>query len=88
MKGVQDLRHGVLAPGLHAARLRAGLTQREVARRARIHFNTVSRAERGLPIHLAHVARLAGALRVSRETLLEPLEPRADRVDGEGAKHE
>ncbi len=42
---MKDFRTGVLVPGFHDARVNAGITQKEAARRARVHSNTVSRAE-------------------------------------------
>lgn len=54
------------------ARRRAGLTQRELARRAGVVSDTVSRLERGLTVpETSSLLRIAHALGVSPSTLLD-----------------
>jgi transcriptional regulator with XRE-family HTH domain len=66
----QDFRRGIAVPYLRKWRDARALTQKELARRARVAVSTVQNAEAGRRIHATKVARLAKALQVDRTTLL------------------
>jgi transcriptional regulator with XRE-family HTH domain len=62
-----------LGARLRAIRLQHGMTQEELARAMGTHFTTISAVERGVrALTLQQVAKLAGALRVSPDDLLNP----------------
>jgi transcriptional regulator with XRE-family HTH domain len=63
-------RPDILLPHLRAWRAHRLMSQVELARRSRVHFNTISNAERGRPVRLVSVARLAKALDIDRRTLV------------------
>jgi transcriptional regulator with XRE-family HTH domain len=64
---------GLTVPGLRAARLRAVLTQAQLAARAGVSVFTVSRLERGeRPATIPTVQRLAAALGVEPGVLTRP----------------
>ncbi len=54
---------------LAARRRELGLSQRELGRRAGVHYSDVSRVERGDRLTTDRIARLAGALGLDPETL-------------------
>jgi len=58
-------------PGLQRARVRAYLTQRQLAHKAGVATSTVARAEQGYPTSLITVQRIADALGVSVRQLQE-----------------
>jgi DNA-binding XRE family transcriptional regulator len=70
-----DLRHGVYLPYLRQWRFSQFLSQEELAKRAGIHANTVSAAERGRPVQLSKVGRLAKVLGIDRQTLVSTPPP-------------
>ena len=58
-------------PGLARARVRAYLTQRELAEKAGVSVGTVARVEQGYPASLITAQRLADALGTTVEQLQE-----------------
>jgi DNA-binding XRE family transcriptional regulator len=67
------MRRGVRLPRLRAARLRAFLTQEELAAEAGVHAATIVRLEKGSsPAELPTVRKLAAALGVEPRLLTEP----------------
>ena len=66
---------GVLVPGLAALRKRAGLSQKELAARAGVTRQTISRIEQGEHAYYDTLDKLAKALHVSRKRLLEAVSP-------------
>jgi transcriptional regulator with XRE-family HTH domain len=54
---------------LRRARLRAGLTLRELGRRTKIHYSQLSRIENGLAVRPDELARLSGVLGVAAREL-------------------
>ncbi len=62
---------GIIVPGLATARKRAGLSQKELAARAGITRQTISRIEQGGHAYYDTIDKLARALRTSRKRLLE-----------------
>jgi transcriptional regulator with XRE-family HTH domain len=62
----------VTLPHLRAWRLSRLLSQAELARRARLTPETISRAENGRRITVVTARRLARALKIEREALLSP----------------
>jgi protein-tyrosine phosphatase len=69
--------HVALGASLLALRKARGWPLRELAARSGVALNSCSRAERGMPVTLANVARLAAAFGVSVDRLLAGTE--ADR---------
>jgi transcriptional regulator with XRE-family HTH domain len=65
----------VALPGLKAARVRKLLTQEELADAAGLGRSTLARIETGAPAALRTVRRLAAALDIDPEVLLEPDAP-------------
>jgi DNA-binding XRE family transcriptional regulator len=63
-------------PGLQRARVRAHLTQRELALRADVATSTVARGEQGYPVSLLATQKMADVLGVPVEQLRGE-EPRA-----------
>jgi predicted transcriptional regulator len=61
----------VLAPYLRTHRNWAGLSQDDLAAKASVSRVTIARAERGLPIRISTVRKLALALRLKPKDLLE-----------------
>jgi len=53
-------------------RIQAGLLQRELAQRACIHLCTIQRAERGAPLRLETLRRIAAALKATPAELQMP----------------
>jgi len=66
-----DLRYGVVVPYLSEWRQAKGMSQAELARRARISRETVRAAELGRPIRRTHIAVLARVLGADHRHLLE-----------------
>jgi transcriptional regulator with XRE-family HTH domain len=62
---------GIVVPGLATVRKRAGLSQKELAARAGVTRQTISRIEQGGHAYYDTLDKLAKALRVSRKRLLE-----------------
>jgi transcriptional regulator with XRE-family HTH domain len=58
-------------PGLQRARVRAYLTQRQLAQKAGVATSTVARAEQGYPMSVLVTQRIADALGVSLRELRE-----------------
>lgn len=58
-------------PGLRGERLSAVLTQAELARRANVAEGTVIAAEHGKKVRISTVRKLAEALGVSPQTLVQ-----------------
>ncbi len=73
---VEDPINTKLGAQIRAVRLRSGLTQAEVAERAGVAFETVSRIERGtLNTTVRTLVGIAGALGVSPGSLLDEEAP-------------
>jgi transcriptional regulator with XRE-family HTH domain len=66
---------GIALPGLATVRKRAGLSQKELAARAGVTRQTISRIEQGGYAYYDTLDKLAKALRVSRKRLLEDITP-------------
>ena len=64
--------NGVPVPGLKAARLRKALTQAQLSEAAAVALSTVARLETGSPAAPGTIRKLAGALGVEPEALIEP----------------
>jgi transcriptional regulator with XRE-family HTH domain len=64
--------NGIALPGLKEARLRAALTQEELAARAGVARTTLARLETGAPAAPATARKLAAALGVLPNALMEP----------------
>src|SRR5438094_583592 len=62
---------GVVVPHLAAWRIHRVLTQLELAQQSRVSRPTIARAERGERIDLPTVRKLAAALQIAPQTLLE-----------------
>ena len=63
---------GLPLPALREVRLRALLTQGQLAEQAGVSRQSITRAERGEPVAPATIRRLARALRVAPEILMGP----------------
>jgi transcriptional regulator with XRE-family HTH domain len=63
--------NGVALPGLKATRLRRAMTQAELAKAAGVAMGTVARLETGSPAAPSTLRKLAGALRVEPDELME-----------------
>jgi transcriptional regulator with XRE-family HTH domain len=62
----------ITLPHLRAWRLSRLLSQAELARRAHLTPETISHAETGRQVSVITAGRLARALRIEREALLQP----------------
>lgn len=69
---------GIIVPGLATVRKRAGLSQKELAARAGVTRQTISRIEQGGHAYYDTLDKLAKALRVSRKRLLEGTFPQRE----------
>ncbi len=63
--------NGVQVPGLKTARLRKALTQAQLAKGAGLAMSTVARLETGAPAAPGTLRKLADALGVEPDTLME-----------------
>lgn len=72
---------GIIVPGLATARKRAGLSQKELAARAGVTRQTISRIEQGGHAYYDTLDKLAKALHVSRKRLLEETSPLRERQE-------
>lgn len=86
---------GIPVPRLVALRKQAGLSQKQLATKAKLSRKTVCRLEQGANARYDTISNLAVALRISRKQLIGVSEvevPRAsvqsseDNVSGSGAK--
>ena len=64
--------NGVLLPGLKEARLRAAMTQEELATQAKVARSTVARMETGALEAPATIRKLAAVLGVRPDALMGP----------------
>lgn len=69
LRSQSSIRQSVLVPRLLQIREWAALSQEDLAERAGVSRATVTRAEKGLPIRVSSVRKLARALRVSPRQL-------------------
>jgi transcriptional regulator with XRE-family HTH domain len=70
---VGESANGVPVPRLATLRKRAGMSQRELAERAGVGKNTISRLEQGGNARYDTIEKLAQALGTKRATLVQPL---------------
>jgi transcriptional regulator with XRE-family HTH domain len=69
---------GVALPGLRTARIRALLTQEQLAAKAKLDRNTIARLETGDRAALSTARKLADALGVDAAVLMEGTEGKAE----------
>lgn len=69
--GTALMTRGVVVPHLTAWRIHRVLTQTQLAEKAHVSRPTMTRAERGERIDLPTIRKLAAALNIAPETLLE-----------------